>query len=71
MGVTLGGTGKDVGKRHPTVREGVNLFQRTHRLLDQLKLVKIPKSAAAVVVSDVSSRCNSSWSTSESCSCSW
>ena len=21
-GVTLGGTGKDVGKRHPTVREG-------------------------------------------------
>ena len=42
-GVTLGGTGKDVGKRHPTVRKE-HLFQRTHRLLDQLKLVKIPKS---------------------------
>ena len=41
-GVTLGGTGKDVGKRHPTVREGA-LVSAHAQVMDQLKLEKIPK----------------------------
>jgi len=33
-GVTLGGTGKDVGKRHPTVREGAKVV-RVHGQKDE------------------------------------
>lgn len=52
-GVTLGGTGKDVGKRHPTVREGV-LVSAHAQVIGPIEIGKNAKvGAAAVVVVDV------------------
>ena len=52
-GVTLGGTGKDVGKRHPTVREGA-LVSAHAQVIGPIEIGKNAKvGAAAVVVADV------------------
>lgn len=52
-GVTLGGTGKDAGKRHPTVREGA-LVSAHAQVIGPIEIGKNSKvGAAAVVVSDV------------------
>lgn len=52
-GVTLGGTGKDVGKRHPTVREGA-LVSAHAQVIGPIEIGENSKvGAAAVVVSDV------------------
>ena len=54
-GVTLGGTGKDVGKRHPTVREGA-LVSAHAQVIGQVEIgAKAKVGAGAVVVSDVPS----------------
>ncbi|MDU7500587.1 MAG: serine O-acetyltransferase EpsC, partial [Streptococcus thermophilus] len=52
-GVTLGGTGKDVGKRHPTVREGA-LVSAHAQIIGPIEIGKNAKvGAGAVVVADV------------------
>ena len=52
-GVTLGGTGKDAGKRHPTVREGA-LVSAHAQVIGPIEIGKNAKvGAAAVVVADV------------------
>lgn len=52
-GVTLGGTGKDVGKRHPTVREGALVFAHA-QVIGPIEIGKNARvGAAAVVVADV------------------
>ena len=52
-GVTLGGTGKDVGKRHPTVREGA-LVSVHAQIIGPIEIGKNAKvGAGAVVVADV------------------
>ncbi|WP_367006908.1 serine O-acetyltransferase [Streptococcus sp. ZY19097] len=52
-GVTLGGTGKDIGKRHPTVREGA-LISAHAQVIGPIEIGKNAKvGAGAVVVSDV------------------
>ena len=52
-GVTLGGTGKDTGKRHPTVREGA-LISAHSQLIGPIEIGPYAKvGAAAVVLSDV------------------
>lgn len=52
-GVTLGGTGKDVGKRHPTVRRGA-LISAHSQLIGPIEIGENAKvGAAAVVLSDV------------------
>lgn len=54
-GVTLGGTGKDVGKRHPTVRQGA-LISAHAQLIGPIEIGKNAKvGAGAVVVADVPS----------------
>ena len=54
-GVTLGGTGKDVGKRHPTVREGA-LVSAHAQVIGPIEIGdKAKVGAGAVVVSDVPS----------------
>ena len=54
-GVTLGGTGKDVGKRHPTVREGA-LVSAHAQVIGPIEIgAKAKIGAGAVVVSDVPS----------------
>ena len=54
-GVTLGGTGKDVGKRHPTVRRGA-LISAHAQVIGPVEIGENAKvGAAAVVVSDVPS----------------
>ena len=54
-GVTLGGTGKDVGKRHPTVREGA-LVSAHAQVIGPAEIgAKAKVGAGAVVVSDVPS----------------
>ena len=54
-GVTLGGTGKDVGKRHPTVREGA-LVSAHAQVIGPVEIgAKAKVGAGAVVVSDVPS----------------
>ena len=54
-GVTLGGTGKDVGKRHPTVREGA-LVSAHAQVIGPMEIgAKAKVGAGAVVVSDVPS----------------
>ncbi len=54
-GVTLGGTGKDVGKRHPTVREGA-LVSAHAQVIGPVEIgAKAKVRAGAVVVSDVPS----------------
>ena len=54
-GVTLGGTGKDTGKRHPTVREGA-LVSAHAQVIGPIEIgSKAKVGAGAVVVSDVPS----------------
>ena len=54
-GVTLGGTGKDVAKRHPTVREGA-LVSAHAQVIGPVEIgAKAKVGAGAVVVSDVPS----------------
>ena len=54
-GVTLGGTVKDVGKRHPTVREGA-LVSAHAQVIGPIEIgAKAKVGAGAVVVSDVPS----------------
>ena len=54
-GVTLGGTGKDIGKRHPTVREGA-LVSAHAQVIGPIEIgAKAKIGAGAVVVSDVPS----------------
>ena len=54
-GVTLWGTGKDVGKRHPTVREGA-LVSAHAQVIGPVEIgAKAKVGAGAVVVSDVPS----------------
>lgn len=52
-GATLGGTGKDCGKRHPTVREGA-LVSAHAQVIGPIEIGPYAKvGASAVVVSDV------------------
>ena len=52
-GVTLGGTGKDCGKRHPTVRQGA-LISAHAQLIGPIEIGENAKvGAGAVVVADV------------------
>lgn len=52
-GVTLGGTGKDVGKRHPTVRRGA-LVSAHAQIIGPIEIGENAKvGAAAVVLADV------------------
>ena len=54
-GVTLGGTGKDVGKRHPTVRRGA-LVSAHAQVIGPVEIGENAKvGAGAVVVADVPS----------------
>ncbi|HEQ2184105.1 TPA: serine O-acetyltransferase [Streptococcus pyogenes] len=53
-GVTLGGTGKDCGKRHPTIRQGA-LISAHAQVIGPIDIGANAKvGAAAVVLSDVS-----------------
>ena len=53
QGVTLGGTGKDIGKRHPTIESGV-MIGAGAKVLGPITVGKNAKVAAgAVVVRDV------------------
>ena len=53
QGVTLGGTGKETGDRHPKVREGV-LISSAAQILGNVEIGKGAKVAAgSVVLSDV------------------
>ncbi|MGO2265394.1 MAG: serine O-acetyltransferase EpsC [Vagococcus salmoninarum] len=52
-GVTLGGTGKEVGKRHPTIAKGV-LLSAHSQILGPITIGEYAKiGAAAVVLKDV------------------
>ena len=57
QGVTLGGTGKDVGKRHPTLERGVMVGSGA-KVLGPITIGAYSKVAAgAVVVKDVEPNC--------------
>ena len=57
QGVTLGGTGKDVGKRHPTLKNGVMVGSGA-KVLGPITIGNNAKVAAgAVVVKDVPDNC--------------
>ncbi len=57
QGVTLGGTGKDVGKRHPTIESGV-MIGAGAKVLGPITIGRNAKVAAgAVVVKDVEPNC--------------
>lgn len=57
QGVTLGGTGKDIGKRHPTVESGV-MIGAGAKVLGPITIGRNAKIAAgAVVVRDVDPNC--------------
>lgn len=57
QGVTLGGTGKDIGKRHPTIESGV-MIGAGAKVLGPITIGKNAKVAAgAVVVRDVDANC--------------
>ena len=57
QGVTLGGTGKDVGKRHPTIENGV-MIGAGAKVLGPITIGRNAKVAAgAVVVKDVEPNC--------------
>ena len=43
QGVTLGGTGKDVGKRHPTIESGVMIGSGAKVLLLSAEMLKSPQ----------------------------
>lgn len=57
QGVTLGGTGKDIGKRHPTIENGVMIGSGA-KILGPITIGRNVKVAAgAVVVKDVEPNC--------------
>ena len=57
QGVTLGGTGKDVGKRHPTLKNGV-MVSAGAKVLGPITIGENAKvGAGAVVVKDVEPNC--------------
>lgn len=57
QGVTLGGTGKDIGKRHPTIESGV-MIGAGAKILGPIVIGKGSKVAAgAVVVKNVEPNC--------------
>ena len=57
QGVTLGGTGKDIGKRHPTIESGV-MIGAGAKVLGPITVGKNAKIAAgAVVVKDIEPNC--------------
>jgi serine O-acetyltransferase len=57
QGVTLGGTGKDIGKRHPTIESGV-MIGAGAKVLGPITVGKNAKVAAgAVVIKDVEPNC--------------
>lgn len=57
QGVTLGGTGKDIGKRHPTIENGV-MIGAGAKVLGPITIGKNAKVAAgAVVVKNVDANC--------------
>ncbi len=57
QGVTLGGTGKDIGKRHPTIENGV-MIGAGAKVLGPITVGRNAKVAAgAVVVKDVEPNC--------------
>ncbi len=57
QGVTLGGTGKDIGKRHPTIENGVMIGSGA-KVLGPITIGRNAKVAAgAVVVKDVEPNC--------------
>jgi serine O-acetyltransferase len=57
QGVTLGGTGKDTGKRHPTIESGVMIGSGA-KVLGPITIGRNAKIAAgAVVVKDVEPNC--------------
>lgn len=57
QGVTLGGTGKDIGKRHPTIESGV-MIGAGAKVLGPITIGKGAKVAAgAVVVKNVEPNC--------------
>lgn len=57
QGVTLGGTGKDIGKRHPTIENGV-MIGAGAKVLGPITIGRNAKVAAgAVVVKDVEPNC--------------
>ena len=57
QGITLGGTGKDVGKRHPTIESGV-MIGAGAKVLGPITVGRNSKVAAgAVVVKDVEPNC--------------
>lgn len=57
QGVTLGGTGKDIGKRHPTIESGV-MIGAGAKVLGPITIGHNAKVAAgAVVVKDVEPNC--------------
>ncbi len=57
QGVTLGGTGKDVGKRHPTIESGV-MIGAGAKVLGPITIGRNSKVASgAVVVKDVEPNC--------------
>ena len=57
QGVTLGGTGKDLGKRHPTIENGVMIGSGA-KVLGTITIGRNAKVAAgAVVVKDVEPNC--------------
>ena len=52
-GVTLGGTGKDTGKRHPTVRQGA-FISANAQILGPIEIgERVKIGAGAVVLKDI------------------
>jgi serine O-acetyltransferase len=57
QGVTLGGTGKDTGKRHPTIGNGV-MIGAGAKVLGPINIAdRVKIAAGAVVVKDVEENC--------------
>lgn len=57
QGVTLGGTGKDVGKRHPTIKDGV-MISAGAKVLGPVVIGEHSKiGAGSVVLKDVPAHC--------------
>lgn len=57
QGVTLGGTGKDVGKRHPTIKDGV-MISAGSKVLGPVVIGEYSKiGAGSVVLKDVPPHC--------------
>ena len=59
-GVTLGGTGKDVGKRHPTVREGA-LVSAHAQIIGPIEIGKNASRCRSCGCCRCPRRCYGSW----------